>query len=183
MPTHLEVSIISRKISTDELVNESIRFKEVMVIGPDGEQLGIRMRREALEMAYERNLDLLCVAPNATPPVCKILDYGKFRFENQKKAKEAKRNQHVTEIKPLRLSPVIDEHDFETKLRQATKWLEEEKKVKIDMRFRGRLITRVEVGKKIMNDFIERLSEFSTVEKRPMLEGNTMSAVLTPKKK
>lgn len=183
MPTHLEVSIISRKISTDELVNESIRFKEVMVIGPDGEQLGIRMRREALEMAYERNLDLLCVAPNATPPVCKILDYGKFRFENQKKAKEAKRNQHVTEIKPLRLSPVIDEHDFETKLRQATKWLEEEKKVKIDMRFRGRLITRVEVGKKIMNDFIERLSELGTVEKRPMLEGNTMSAVLTPKKK
>lgn len=183
MLTHLEVSIISRKISTDELVNESIRFKEVMVIGPEGEQLGIRMRREALEMAYERNLDLLCVAPNGTPPVCKILDYGKFRFENQKKAKEAKRNQHVTEIKPLRLSPVIDEHDFETKLRQATKWLEEEKKVKIDMRFRGRLITRLEVGRKIMNDFIERLSEISMIEKRAILEGNTMSAVLAPKKK
>lgn len=153
------------------------------MIGPEGEQLGIRMRREALEMAYERNLDLLCVAPNATPPVCKILDYGKYRFENQKKAKEAKRNQHVTEIKPLRLSPVIDDHDFETKLRQAKGWLEDEKKVKIDMRFRGRLITRLEVGKKIMDDFIEQLAEISLVEKKPLLEGNTMSAIVAPKKK
>ncbi len=153
------------------------------MIGPEGEQLGIRMRREALEMAYDRNLDLLCVAPNATPPVCKILDYGKYRFENQKKLKEAKRNQHVTEIKPLRLSPVIDDHDFDTKLRQAKGWLEDEKKVKIDMRFRGRLITRLEVGKKIMDDFIEQLSEIGLVERKPLLEGNTMSAVVAPKKK
>ena len=153
------------------------------MIGPEGEQLGIRMRREALEMAYDRNLDLLCVAPNATPPVCKILDYGKYRFENQKKLKEAKRNQHVTEIKPLRLSPVIDDHDFETKLRQAKGWLEDEKKVKIDMRFRGRLITRLEVGKKIMDDFIEQLLEIGLVERKPLLEGNTMSAVVAPKKK
>lgn len=153
------------------------------MIGPEGEQLGIRMRREALEMAYDRNLDLLCVAPNATPPVCKILDYGKYRFENQKKLKEAKRNQHVTEIKPLRLSPVIDDHDFDTKLRQAKGWLGDEKKVKIDMRFRGRLITRLEVGKKIMDDFIEQLSEIGLVERKPLLEGNTMSAVVAPKKK
>lgn len=153
------------------------------MIGPEGEQLGIRMRREALEMAYDRNLDLLCVAPNATPPVCKILDYGKYRFENQKKLKEAKRNQHVTEIKPLRLSPVIDDHDFDTKLRQAKGWLEDEKKVKIDMRFRGRLITRLEVGKKIMDDFIEQLSEIGLVERKPLLEGNTMSAVVAPRKK
>lgn len=173
---------ISRK-NNDDLVNEQIRFKEVLVIGPEGEQLGILMRREALEKAYEYNLDLYCVAPGGTPPVCKILDYGKFRFEQQKKAKEAKRNQSVTELKPLRLSPVIDKHDFDTKLKQARKWLEEGMKVKADMRFRGRLITRLEVGRKIMNNFIEETEDLATVEKRPTLEGNTMSVVLNPKKK
>ena len=139
--------------------------------------------REALEKAYDEDLDLLCVAPNAQPPVCKILDYGKYRFEAQKKAKEAKKNQQVTEIKPLRLSPVIDTHDFDTKLKQATKWLESGMKVKIDMRFRGRMMTRQEVGMKIMNDFIDKLSEISSVDKAPKLEGNIMSCVLTPKKK
>lgn len=174
--------IISKRISTDELVNENIRFKEVLVIGADGEQLGIKMRREALELAYDSNLDLLCVAPGAQPPVCKILDYGKYRFEQQKKAKEAKKNQHVTEVKPIRLSPVIDKNDFDTKVRQASKWLSDGMKVKVDMRFRGRLITRIEVGKKIMDDFIQALSENSVVEKKPLLEGNTMSAVISPKK-
>ena len=139
--------------------------------------------REALEKAYDEDLDLLCVAPNAQPPVCKILDYGKYRFEAQKKAKEAKKNQQVTEIKPLRLSPVIDTHDFDTKLKQATKWIESGMKVKIDMRFRGRMMTRQEVGMKIMNEFIEKLSEISSVDKAPKLEGNIMSCVLTPKKK
>ncbi|MBR3840793.1 MAG: translation initiation factor IF-3 [Erysipelotrichales bacterium] len=175
--------IISKRISTDELVNENIRFKEVLVIGPEGEQLGIKLRREALELAYDQNLDLLCVAPGATPPVCKILDYGKYRFEQQKKAKEAKKNQHVTEVKPIRLSPVIDKNDFDTKVRQASGWLKDGIKVKIDMRFRGRMMTRQEVGKKIMDDFIEALTEISTVEKKPLLEGNTMSAVISPKKK
>lgn len=179
----MEVSSITRKNNAEELVNENIRFKEVLVIGPNGEQLGIMLRREALEKAYEHELDLFCVAPNGNPPVCKILDYGKHRFEAQKKAKEAKRNQHVTEVKPLRLSPVIDTHDFETKLNQARKWLEAGMKVKVDMRFRGRLITRVEVGKKVMNNFMEGLKELSSVEKAPVLEGNTMSVVLTPKKK
>ena len=139
--------------------------------------------REALEKAYDEDLDLLCVAPNAQPPVCKILDYGKYRFEAQKKAKEAKKNQQVTEIKPLRLSPVIDTHDFDTKVKQATKWLESGMKVKIDMRFRGRMMTRQEVGMKIMNDFIDSLSQLSSVDKAPKLEGNIMSCVLTPKKK
>lgn len=139
--------------------------------------------REALEKAYDEDLDLLCVAPNAQPPVCKILDYGKYRFEAQKKAKEAKKNQQVTEIKPLRLSPVIDTHDFDTKLKQATKWIESGMKVKIDMRFRGRMMTRQEVGMKIMNDFIDKLSEISSIDKQPKLEGNIMSCVLTPKKK
>ena len=180
----MEVSFISKKVMTnDDLVNENIRFKEVLVIGPKGEQLGVMMRREALEKAYEFEMDLLCVAPNGNPPVCKILDYGRYRFEAQKKAKEAKRNQHVTEVKPMRLSPVIDQHDFDTKLRQARKWVEGGMKVKIDMRFRGRLITRLVVGKKVMKNFIEQMSDIATVEKAPALEGNTMSSVLTPKKK
>ena len=167
----------------EDLVNESIRFKEVLVIDSDGTQLGVMSRNEALEKAYDQDLDLLCVSPNSNPAVCKILDYGRFRFENQKKAKEAKRNQHTNELKPLRLSPVIDTHDFETKVKQATKWLEDGMKVKIDMRFRGRMMTRQEVGMKVMNDFIERLTELSNVDKKPKLEGNIMSCVLMPKKK
>ncbi len=175
--------IITKRNMTEELVNENIRFKEVLVISPTGEQLGKMFRREALEKASEYDMDLLCVAPNAQPPVCKILDYGKYRFEAQKKAKEAKKNQHVTEVKPLRLSPVIDTHDFDTKLKQARKWSEAGMKVKVDMRFRGRLITRQEVGLKIMNDFTAALSEIANVEKKPSLEGNIMSCVLGPKKK
>ncbi len=164
-------------------MNESIRFREVMVIGPDGSQLGVMSRNEALQIAYDSDLDLFCVAPNAQPPVCKILDYGKYRFEAQKKAKEAKKNQQNTEVKPLRLSPVIDTHDFDTKLKQARKWLEGGMKVKIDMRFRGRMMTRQEVGMKIMNEFIEKVADIASVDKTPKLEGNIMSCVLTPKKK
>ena len=183
----MEVSIINKKVIpnnvNDDLVNEKIRFKEVMVIDKDGTKLGIKLRREALDIAYNQELDLLCVAPNSTPPVCKVLDYGRYRFERQKKAKEAKKKQHVTEIKPLRLSPVIDKHDFDTKMRHARNWIEDGMKVKVDMRFRGRLITRLEVGKKIMNSFIEEIADIANVEKRPSLEGNTMSTVLAPKKK
>ena len=177
------VKTITKKRQNDDLVNENIRFKEVMVIGPDGSQLGVLPRNEALQKAYDQDLDLLCVAPNAHPPVCKMLDYGRFRYESQKKAREAKKNQQNTEIKPLRLSPVIDTHDFETKEKQARKWLEGGLKVKIDMRFRGRMMTRQEVGLKVMNQFIEELSDISTVDKTPKLEGNIMSCVLTPKKK
>jgi len=135
-----------------------------------------------LDRAYEKDMDLMCVAPQATPPVCKILDYGKYRFEQQKKAKEAKRNQKTTEVKPLRLSPVIDTHDFETKVRQAKGWLSDGNKVKIDMRFRGRMMTRQDVGKKVMESFIAELSEIAVVDKQPTLEGNTMSCVISPKK-
>ena len=176
--------IITKKpIINEDLVNEAIRFKEVLVIGPNGEQLGVMFRREALAKAEELELDLFCVAPNAQPPVCKILDYGKHRFESQKKAREAKKNQHVTEVKPLRLSPVIDTHDFETKVKHARKWLSEGMKVKVDMRFRGRLITRVEVGKKVMNEFITAVSDLANVEKSPTLEGNMMHCIISPKKK
>jgi translation initiation factor IF-3 len=167
----------------DDLFNEKIPFKEVMVIDSNGERLGVMSKRDALNVAYNQNLDLLCVAPKARPAVCKVLDYGKYHFEQQKKAKEAKRKQHVVEIKSLRLSPVVDTHDFETKVRQATKWIESGMKVKVDMRFRGRLITRVEVGRKIMDDFLAQMSEIANVEKKPQLEGNTMSTTLAPKKK
>ncbi|MCD8574939.1 MAG: translation initiation factor IF-3 [Erysipelotrichaceae bacterium] len=175
--------IITKKPINEDLVNEAIRFKEVLVIGPNGEQLGVMFRREALAKAEELELDLFCVAPNAQPPVCKILDYGKHRFESQKKAREAKKNQHVTEVKPLRLSPVIDTHDFETKLKHARKWLADGMKVKVDMRFRGRLITRLDVGKKVMNEFMESVSDIANVEKYPTLEGNMMHCIIAPKKK
>ena len=177
------MSCISKKNVVEELVNENIRFKEVMVITADGEQLGVMSRRDALAKAYESNLDLFCVAPTGNPPVCKIVDYGRFRFEQQKKTKEAKKKQHVTEMKNVRLSPVIDKHDFDTKMRQARGWASEGMKVKVDMRFRGRMMTRIEVGKQVMNQFIKDISDVAGVEKTPSLEGNTMSVVLTPKKK
>lgn len=153
------------------------------MIDSNGTQLGVMSKREALDRAYRQNLDLLCVAPKARPAVCKILDYGRYHFEQQKKAKEAKRKQHVVEVKALRLSPIIDTHDFETKVRQAKKWIESGMKVKIDMRFRGRMMTRQEVGREIMNQFLDEVKEIAVIEKKPSLEGNTMSTVLAPKKK
>ncbi len=177
------MSYISRRNGPEDLVNENIRFKEVLVIDHTGEQLGILSRNEALNKAYDLELDLMCVAPNGNPPVCKILDYGRHRFEQQKKAKESKKNQHVTEIKPIRVSPVIDKHDFETKLKHARKWLSENNKVKVDMRFRGRMMTRQDVGLQVMNNFIESTADLGTVEKKPALEGNIMSIVIAPKKK
>lgn len=166
----------------EELVNENIHFREVMVIDSEGNRLGVMSRRAALDKAADEELDLFCVAPNAQPPVCKILDYGKYHFNEQKKAREAKRNQHVTEVKPLRLSPVVDVGDFETKLRHAREWIEDGQKVRIDMKFRGRMITRKEVGESVMNEFIDNMSDIAQVDKKPAMEGNTMSVVLSPKK-
>lgn len=174
---------ISNRRNQGDLVNDRIRFKEVLVIGPEGEQLGILTRDEALNRAESYELDLLCVSPNANPPVCKILDYGRYRYEQQKRAREAKKRQHVTQIKSLRLSPVIEEHDFNTKLRHARKWLESGHKVKVDMRFRGRMMTRVEVGRKTMDQFIEDTKDLGSAENRPKLEGNTMSVTISPVKK
>ena len=167
----------------EDMINEAIRFKELLVIGAEGEQLGILTRRDALNKASEANLDLLVVAANGNPPVAKIVDYGRYRFEKQKAAKEAKKHQHVTQLKPIRLSPVIDQHDFDTKLRHARKWLEEGTKVKVDMRFRGRMMTRIDVGRKTMQRFIEECNDLGSVEKAPKLEGNTMSVVISPNKK
>lgn len=174
--------VVPNNVNTD-LVNEKIRFREVLVIDADGTQLGVMNRDDALKRAMDQELDLLCVAPKGNPPVCKILDYGRYRFEAQKKAKDAKRKQHVVELKSLRLPPNIDKHDFDTKLRHARKFIEQGHKVKVDMRFRGRLITRLDVGRKAMNQFIEEISDVAQVEKRASLEGNTMSCVLAPIKK
>ncbi|MDQ0359774.1 translation initiation factor IF-3 [Breznakia pachnodae] len=174
--------VVPNNVNTD-LVNEKIRFREVLVIDADGTQLGVMSRDDALKRAMDQELDLLCVAPKGNPPVCKILDYGRYRFEAQKKAKDAKRKQHVVELKSLRLPPNIDKHDFDTKMRHARKFIEQGHKVKVDMRFRGRLITRLDVGRKAMNQFIEEISDIAQVEKRASLEGNTMSCVLAPIKK
>lgn len=165
-----------------DIVNEAIRDREVLVIGSDGTQLGVMSRRDALQKAYDEDLDLLCVAPNAQPPVCKIIDYGRYRFEQQKKEREAKKNQQTAEMKSLRVSPVIDQHDFDTKVKRAKEWLSDGQKVKIDMRFRGRMITRQEVGKQVLDKFTEQVSNVADVTKPPMLEGNTMSVTFSPKK-
>ena len=165
-----------------DIVNEAIRDREVLVIGSDGTKLGVMSRRDALQKAYDAVLDLLCVAPNAQPPVCKIIDYGRYRFEQQKKEREAKKNQQTAEMKSLRVSPVIDQHDFDTKVKRAKEWLSDGQKVKIDMRFRGRMITRQEVGKQVLDKFTEQVSDVADVTKPPMLEGNTMSVTFSPKK-
>ena len=172
----------NRRKEPNDIVNEDIKFKEVLVIGPEGEQLGVLSRDEALEKAYDADLDLLCVAPNAEPPVCKIIDYGRYRFQEQKKERDAKKKQHVSEVKALRVSPVIDQHDFNTKLNRAREWIEAGQKVRIDMRFRGRMITRQEVGKEVMQRFTDQISDIAEVSKAPNMEGNTMSIVYSPKK-
>ena len=166
-----------------DLVNENVRFPEVLLIGPTGEQLGVMSSREAQFKANEYDLDLLCVAPNAKPPVCKIINYSKYRFEQQKKAKEAKKNQHVVEIKEVQLTPQIGGHDMETKARAATKFLEAGNKVKVGVRFRGRQMTHIEVGQEVMDKFIALLSDYANIEKPAAMEGRWMYAILAPKKK
>ena len=165
-----------------ELVNENIRFPTVLLIGPNGEQLGTMSSREAQFKANQYDMDLFCVAPNAQPPVCKIVNYGKYRFEQQKKAKEAKKNQKVVEIKEIQLTPQIGSHDMETKARAALKFLSEGNKVKVGVRFRGRQMTHLEVGEEAMNKFIESLGEAASIEKPASMDGKWMIAILAPKK-
>ena len=164
-----------------DLVNENIRFPEVLVIGPNGEQIGTMSSREAQFKANEYDLDLLCVAPGAKPPVCKIINYSKYRFEQQKKAKEAKKNQHVVEIKEVQLTPQIGGHDMETKARAASKFLEAGNKVKVGVRYRGRQMSHAEIGEEVMNNFIAMLSDIASVEKAPFMEGKWLNAVLASK--
>lgn len=165
----------------DQLVNEGIRAREVRLIGQNGDQLGIKSRQEALEIAGRANLDLVLVAANAKPPVCRIMDYGKFRFEQQKKEKEARKNQKIINLKEVRLSPTIDEHDFNTKLRNAIKFLEKGDKVKASIRFKGRAITHKEIGQRVLDRFSEACAEVATVETKPKMDGRSMFLMLAPK--
>ena len=164
-----------------DLVNEKIHFKEVLVIGPDGESLGKMSRFNALNKAEEYELDLLCVAPNANPPVCKIINYGKYRFESQKKAKEAKKNQKIIEIKEIQLTPTIGEHDIQTKVKAAIRFLNDGNKIKVGVRFRGRQLSHVEVGEEVLNKFIDYVKEYSVIEKAPSLDGKWLTCVLASK--
>ena len=164
-------------------INEEIRDKEVRVITGDGEVLGIMSAQEALAIAEEKNLDLVKIAPQAVPPVCKIMDYGKYRFEQSKKEKEAKKNQHVVEIKEIRLSLNIDTHDFETKVNHAKRFLTSGNKVKVSIRFRGRELAHTENGLVTMKQFADACTDFSNVEKAAKLEGKSMMMFLAPKPK
>ena len=162
-------------------INEEIRDKELRVIGADGSQLGIMTSSDALALAEEKDLDLVKIAPNAVPPVCKIMDYGKFRFEQLKKEKEAKKNQHVVEIKEIRMSPGIDVGDFNTKLKNAQKFLADGNRVKVSVRFRGREMAHTDIGKDLLVRFAEQCAEVATLDKEPKLEGRSMSIFLSPK--
>ena len=169
-------------IKQDFLVNEEIKFSEVQVIDDSGEKLGKMSTKSAIELAYNRGLDLVLVSPNSDNPVCKVLDYSKFKFEMAKKAKEAKKKQKVVDIKEVRLSPNIDKHDLEVKAKMASKFIESGDKVKVTMRFRGRELNFVNQGKEIMNNFIEILENVQ-VEKEAKIEGKNLIVVLAPKQK
>lgn len=162
-------------------INEDIRDREVRVVTDGGEQLGIMSAKEALRKAEERNLDLVKISPNAKPPVCKIMDYGKYRFEQSKREKENRKNQRVIEIKEIRLSLNIDTHDFETKVNHAHKFLKAGNKVKVSIRFRGREMAHSQIGEVSMKRFAEACEEFATVEKPAKLEGRQMLMFLAPK--
>ncbi|WP_283128406.1 translation initiation factor IF-3 [Allofournierella massiliensis] len=161
-------------------INEGIRDKEIRLIGADGSQLGVMSSCEALRMAEEQNLDLVKIAPQAVPPVCKILDYGKYRFEQQKREKEAKKNQKVVEIKEIRLSLNIDTNDFNTKVNQAAKFIKAGHKIKVSIRFRGREMAHTNLGLEVEKRFAEALPD-AVVDKQPKLEGRSMQMFMSPK--
>ena len=162
-------------------LNEDIRDSEIRLIGSTGEQLGIMSAAQAQRIADEQGLDLVKISPQATPPVCKLMDYGKFRFEQGKREKEAKKNQHVVEIKEIRMSPGIDVGDFNTKLKNAQKFLADGNRVKVSVPFRGREMAHTDIGKDLLVRFAEQCAEVATLDKEPKLEGRSMSIFLSPK--
>ena len=164
------------------MINEQIRDREVRLIGEDGEQLGIMSAREAMKIAMEAELDLVKIAPTAKPPVCKIIDYGKYKYEQTRKEKEAKKKQRTVEIKEVRLSPNIDTNDLNTKVNNAKKFISKGNKVKVTLRFRGREMAHVQQSKHILDDFAETLADIAVVEKPAKMEGRAMSMVLTEKR-
>lgn len=182
--TEPEGNFIRRRYTTisDLMINEQIRDKEVRLIGADGEQLGIMSARDAMRMAREAELDLVKIAPTAKPPVCKIIDYGKFKYEQARKDKEAKKKQRTIEIKEVRLSPNIEENDLNTKVGAARKFIQKGDKVKVTLRFRGREMAHVQKTRQILDVFAEKLSDIAVVEKAPKLEGRQMMMFLTEKR-
>lgn len=162
-------------------LNEEICDREIRLIGADGEQLGIVSPSEALRRAEEQGLDLVKISPQAVPPVCKLMNYGKFKFEQGKREKEARKNQHVVEIKEVRMSPGIDIGDFNTKLRNAQKFIADGDRVKVTVRFRGREMSHTDIGRTLLNKFAEQCAETATVDKTAKLEGRNMSMFLSPK--
>lgn len=162
-------------------LNEEIRDKEIRLIGEDGEQLGIVSSAEGLHIAEEKGLDLVKISPQATPPVCKLTNYGKFKFERSKKEKEARKNQHVVEIKEIRMSPGIDVGDFNTKLKNAQKFLADGNRVKVSVRFRGREMAHTDIGRDLLKKFAELCADVATMDKSAKMEGRLMSMFLSPK--
>ena len=170
--------------NSEYIVNEAIRFPKVLVIDENGNALGVKDRREALNMAKEANLDLFCISPNSTPPVCKILDFGKYRYQLEKKKKENEKKQKamIQDLKQIQLSPVIDTHDIETKVRHSVGFLKNGDKVRVVVRFKGRQMAHPEVGEDVMNRFITMCEEVGVVEKKPVMDGRNLIATLAPKK-
>ena len=172
------VSAISKQVHE---LNEAINDREVRLIGSQGEQLGIMPSAEALQIADEQGLDLVKISPQATPPVCKLMNYGKFRFEQSKREKEARKNQHVVEIKEIRMSPGIDIGDFNTKLKNAQKFIADGNRVKVSVRFRGREMAHTSIGRELLERFAEQCAETANLDKVPKLEGRMMSIFPSPK--
>ena len=170
------------KVISELFINEQIRDKEVRVIGTDGEQIGIMSAKEALKLAEEAGVDLVKIAPTAKPPVCKIVDYGKYKYELTRKEKEAKKKQKVIETKEIRLSPNIDTNDLNTKINSAKKFIEKGNKVKVTLRFRGREMAHMNQSKYILDDFAESLADVAVVEKAPKVEGRSIGMVLAEKR-
>lgn len=168
-------------IANEHQINEQIRDSSIRVVSDEGEQLGIMSAREAMNIAEEKGLDLVKISPNAQPPVCKIMDYGKFRFEQSKKQKEAKKNQHIITIKEMRLSTNIDKHDLDVKAKCVSKFLQAGDKVKISLRFRGRQMTHTDLGREVMEEFFAMVQDDAVMEKGTKMEGRSMFMILAPK--
>lgn len=164
-------------------INEDIKEKKIRVVGSDGEQLGVMSSEEALRKAYDEGLDLVMMAATAVPPVCKIMDYGKYRFERDKKEKEARKKQQTVEVKEIQLSYRIDTHDFETKVKHAHRFLGDGNKVRVVLRFKGREMSHIAMGSEIMAKFEEACAELGTVDKKPVLDGRLLSMIIAPIKK
>lgn len=176
-----EVFFINKQKKDEAIINDQIRVKEMLVITESGEKLGVLTRQKAFEAAEERGLDIVLVSPDAKPPVAKLMDYSRFRFQQQKKQKEMKKNQKIIVVQEIQLSPVIEKHDFETKLNKAKTILAKGNKVKITLRFKGRMIAHQEIGVEVINKFIEALADITTVEAPVKLDGRSLFAVVAPK--